>query len=53
MHHTLILLLFISMNGLSMLAEIIKTRKLLATMASKGAFPGMFPANAYSKDVSA
>lgn len=49
MHHALILVLFIGMNGLSMLTEIIKTRKLLATMASEGTLPSMFPANAQGK----
>jgi len=42
-HHSLILLLLVSMNGLSMLPEIVKTRKLFSAMATKGAFAGMFP----------
>ena len=43
-HHSLILLLLVSMDGLSMLPEIVKTRKLFSTMTTKGTFAGMFPA---------
>jgi hypothetical protein len=42
-HHTLILILLISVNGLSMLTKIIQARELFATMAGKGAFSCMFP----------
>jgi hypothetical protein len=43
LHHLLILLLLVGMHGLRMLSEIIEPRKLLGTMAGKGAFAGMFP----------
>lgn len=42
-HHSLILLLLVSMDSLSMLPEIVKTRKLLSTVATKRTFAGMFP----------
>jgi len=41
-HHGLILLLLVSMDRLSMLPEIVQTRKLLSAMTTKGAFAGMF-----------
>jgi hypothetical protein len=42
-HHLLILLLLISMDGLSMLAQVIQTRELLATVAREGTFTSVFP----------
>jgi hypothetical protein len=42
-HHTLIRVLFIGMYGLSMLAKIVETRELLATMASERTFSSVFP----------
>lgn len=42
-HHTLILVLLIGMNGLSMLAKVIETGKLLPTVAGKWSFTSMFP----------
>jgi hypothetical protein len=42
-HHALIGILFIGVNGLSMLAKIVETRELFATMASERTFAGVFP----------
>jgi len=41
-HHTLVGVLLICMNGLGMLAQIVETRELLATMASEGTLASMF-----------
>jgi hypothetical protein len=41
-HHTLVLILFISMHGLSMLTKVIKTRKLLSAMTRKRTFTSVF-----------
>ena len=43
-HHALVLLLLISVNGLGVLAKIVEARKLLAAMAGEGSFAGVFPA---------
>ena len=43
-HHALVLLLLISVNGLRVLAKVVETRELLAAMAGEGAFAGVFPA---------
>ena len=42
-HHLLVLLLLVGMDGLSMLAQIIKTRELLSAMTSERTFASMFP----------
>lgn len=42
-HHALVLVLFVSVDGLRVLTKVVETRKLFATVAAKGAFPGMFP----------
>jgi hypothetical protein len=42
-HHALILFLLISVNSLSMLAQIIEARKLLAAVASKRTLASVFP----------
>lgn len=42
-HHLLVLLLLISMNSLCMLAQIVKTRKLLATVARERTLARVFP----------
>jgi hypothetical protein len=42
-HHALIGILFIGVNGLSMLAKIVEARELLATMTSERTFASMFP----------
>jgi hypothetical protein len=42
-HHSLVLVLLISVDGLGMLTQVIETRKLLCAVASKGAFASMFP----------
>ena len=42
-HHLLILIDLIGVNGLSMLTKIIETRELFSTVASEGAFTGVFP----------
>jgi hypothetical protein len=42
-HHLLVLLLLVSMDGLSMLAQIIKTRELLSAMTGERTFASMFP----------
>lgn len=47
-HHALVLLLLISVNGLRVLAKIVETRELLAAMAGEGAFAGVFPAKGRS-----
>jgi hypothetical protein len=41
-HHAFVLLLLVSVDGLSMLAKVIQTRELFAAMASKGPFASMF-----------
>jgi len=41
-HHAFILILFISMNSLCMLTEVVKARKLLGAVASKGALASVF-----------
>ena len=43
-HHGLVLLLFIRVNGLSMLPEVVETGELFSAMATKGAFTGVFSA---------
>jgi hypothetical protein len=42
-HHALILFLLISVNSLSVLAEIVEARKLLAAVASKRTLASVFP----------
>jgi len=42
-HHLLVLLLLVSMDGLRMLTQIIKTRELLAAMTSERTFARVFP----------
>jgi hypothetical protein len=42
-HHALIGILFIGVDGLSMLAKIVETRELLAAMASERTFASVFP----------
>jgi len=41
-HHGLVLLLFIGVNGLSMLPEVVEAGELFAAMTAKGAFAGVF-----------
>jgi len=41
-HHAFILLLFVGMNSLCMLTEVVKARKLLGAVASKGALASVF-----------
>ena len=41
-HHTLISILLVCMNGLGMLAKIVKTRELLSTVAGERTFAGVF-----------
>lgn len=41
-HHFVVELLFVSMDGLSMLTQIIETRKLFATVTREWTFSGMF-----------
>ena len=48
-HHAFIFLLLVGMHCLSMLTEVVQTRKLLRTMARKGPFACMFPAG-YNDD---
>ena len=43
-HHAFIFLLLVGMHCLSMLTEVVQTRKLLRTVARKGPFASMFPA---------
>jgi hypothetical protein len=43
-HHAFILVLFVSMNGLCVLTQVVKTRKLLAAVAAKRAFTRVFSA---------
>jgi hypothetical protein len=42
-HHTLIGVLLIGVHGLSMLTQIVETRKLLSTMASERTFASVLP----------
>jgi hypothetical protein len=42
-HHALIGILFIGVNGLSMLTKIVEARELFATMTSERTFAGVFP----------
>jgi len=42
-HHLLVLLLLVGMDGLSMLAQVVKTRELFPAMTGKGTFTSMFP----------
>ena len=42
-HHALVGILFIGVNGLSMLTKIVETRELLATMTSERTFASVFP----------
>ena len=41
-HHALVVILFVGMNCLSMLAEIVETRELLGTVTCEGTLAGMF-----------
>lgn len=41
-HHLLVLLLLVGVDGLGVLAEVIETGELLAAVAGKGAFAGVF-----------
>jgi hypothetical protein len=41
-HHALILFLLIGMDGLCMLAQVVQTRKLFATVTCERTFPSMF-----------
>jgi len=41
-HHGFVLFLFVGMDGLCMLTEVVETRKLLGAVASKGTFARMF-----------
>jgi hypothetical protein len=43
LHHLLVLILLVRVHRLRMLSQIVETRKLLATVAAEGSFPGMFP----------
>ena len=42
-HHALVLLLLVGVDGLGMLAEIVETRELLAAVASERSLSGVFP----------
>lgn len=42
-HHALVLLLLVGVDGLCMLAKVVETRKLLAAVASEGPLAGVFP----------
>ena len=42
-HHTVIQLLFVRVNGLGMLAQVVKTRELFRAVTRKGPFAGVFP----------
>lgn len=41
-HHTVVELLFVRVNGLSMLTKVIESRELFGTVAREGAFSCMF-----------
>ena len=43
LHHALVLLLLVGVDGLCMLAEVVEARELLAAVAGEGAFTGVFP----------
>jgi hypothetical protein len=42
-HHLLVLLLLVSMDSLSVLAQVVKTRELFPAMTGEWTFPSMFP----------
>lgn len=48
-HHALVLLLLVCVDGLSVLAEVVEARELLAAVAGEGAFAGVFPGREWER----